>query len=153
MKVINLDDHPERKKKKREEETEKLLHKADTLFYIDKDYAGAEKAYQQAIDAFSERKAPAFAYEKLSDSYFMQNKLKESVSALEKCLEIYPDDLGIMVKLGMLHIDQFEEIRNPLKAVHYFKRIKTINPNFGSGCLTIDLMLMWAEIYADAGNQ
>jgi tetratricopeptide (TPR) repeat protein len=153
MKIISFDEHPERLKKKKLKEAEKLLDKANTFFYIDKDYAESGRLYELAIDSFSEfDKAQVFVYENLSESYFMQNKLKETVSVLEKCLENHPDDKGVMVKLGMLHINQFEEIRNPMKAVHYFKYIKSIDPYFKFGCLSIDTMLMWAEIYSDMNN-
>lgn len=154
MEVINLEEHPLWKRKERQEEAEELLNKANISFYGRRDYAEASKLYRKSINVFSGfDKAPVMAYENLSEAYFMQSKFRETVAVLEQCLEKHPDNPEVMAQLGMLHIDQFEEIVNPLKAVHYFQRIKSINPFFSSGCLTIDVMLMYAEAYADCKGQ
>jgi hypothetical protein len=87
-----------------------------------------------------------FMHGQLSDSCLYQSAFTDATEVLEDYIRKNPDDTHMLAKLGLLYIDQWDEIKNPLRAVSCFRRVKELSPDYRSGCISIDLMLMYAKI-------
>lgn len=127
------------------ERAEKLLQQAHWAFK-EENYSTAIQLYEESILIFSEfSSAPKSAYERLSDCYFYASRNSESVDVLEDCIEIYPDEEGLLAKLGMRYLDDCGDTFNPLKAVQCLKKVKARAPKYKSELGSIDLMLAYAS--------
>lgn len=117
------------------------------------DFRRAELLYETAMGIYSEfMKPPVSLYERLSDCRLYMKEFSRSVRTLEDCLEKHPDNIGVLVRLGMMHIDQWVEIQDAQKSVKYFSRVKELNPEYRSRAMTISQMLAYAIDCSRAGN-
>ncbi len=136
----------------KKEEADGYLQKADKAFDSE-NFKKAEFLYEVARTCYSDRvRPPASLYERLSDCRLYMKYFDDAVRTLEECLDQYPDDIDVLVKLGTLHIDQWKEIQDPEAAVKYFSRVKELKPDYRSSGMSIHAMLAYAISYSRQGN-
>ena len=145
MVVVQLMDNPEFRRRR----AEAAIERANYYFYT-KQEKDAIPFYEAVIGNLG--RPPIMAYDNLSRCYFLESRFRDAVEIVEKGLEIHPDSIDLLLRLAMMHSDQFQEIRNPFKAVKYLSRIKELCPEFSEKGMSIDTMLMYAEACADIGS-
>ena len=87
------------------------------------------RALEEAVNIFSEviAMAPDFAegYNKRATVYYMQERYEESLEDCEKTLALNPIHFGALSGSGLVYLG----LRNPVKALEFFKRAIAVNPN------------------------
>ena len=90
------------------------------------------RALDEAVNIFTEviAMAPDFAegYNKRATVYYMQERYDESLEDCEKTLALNPIHFGALSGSGLVYLG----LRNPIKALEFFKRAITVNPNMPS---------------------
>lgn len=87
------------------------------------------RALDEAVNIFSEviAMAPDFAegYNKRATVYYMQERYEESLADCVETLALNPIHFGALSGSGLVYLG----LRNPVKALAFFKRALAVNPN------------------------
>lgn len=87
------------------------------------------RALGEAVNVFSEviDMAPDFAegYNKRATVYYMQERYEESLEDCDKTLALNPIHFGALSGSGLVYLG----LRDPVKALEFFKRAIAVNPN------------------------
>ncbi len=90
------------------------------------------RALAEAVNIFSEviAMAPDFAegYNKRATVYYMQERYEESLEDCDKTLALNPVHFGALSGSGLVYLG----LRNPVRALEFFKRAIAVNPNMPS---------------------
>ena len=90
------------------------------------------RALDEAVQIFTEviRMAPDFAegYNKRATVYYMQERYEQSLEDCVKTLDLNPIHFGALSGSGLVYMG----LRKPVKALEFFKRAITVNPNMPS---------------------
>ena len=90
------------------------------------------RALEEAVDVFTEviDMAPEFAegYNKRATVYYMLEMFEESLEDCVRTLELNPIHFGALSGSGLVYLG----LRNPVKALEFFKRAIAVNPNMPS---------------------
>ncbi|MFH1064440.1 MAG: tetratricopeptide repeat protein [Candidatus Woesearchaeota archaeon] len=145
--VVNIRDVIDKKR-----EADRHVQKGDEEVK-NENFKKAEFLYEVALEKYSGfMKPPVSLYERLSDCRLYMKRFTDAVKTLEDCLNRHPDNISVLVKLGMMHIDHWTEIQDPAAAVRYFSRVKELKPEYKSRAMTISAMLAYASSYSKQEN-
>lgn len=90
------------------------------------------RALEEALNVFTEviDMAPDFAegYNKRATVYYMLEMFEESLDDCVRTLELNPIHFGALSGSGLVYLG----LRNPVKALEFFKRAIAVNPNMPS---------------------
>lgn len=125
-----------------EEEAQKALYRRDFSTAI----ASFEEA--RSLAATAHLIFPEQAYRELARSHLEREEPLQALFCLEQGLEAYPESTKILYQLGCLYLAENFSGRNPLQAIKYFSRLKSINPRFYQDSLGIDALITLARAEA-----
>jgi tetratricopeptide (TPR) repeat protein len=98
----------------------------------------ATGALDSAIETFTIiiRKKPDFAegWNKRATLYFMAGELDKSLKDCDEVLKRNPDHFGVLAGYGQIYL----QLDEPQRALEYFQRALTINPNMDAVAATIE---------------
>lgn len=90
------------------------------------------RALEEAVAIFTEviDMAPEFAegYNKRATVYYMQERYEQSLEDCVRTLDLNPIHFGALSGSGLVYMG----LRNPVKALEFFKRAIAVNPNMPS---------------------
>jgi tetratricopeptide (TPR) repeat protein len=111
--------------------------------YLQKDYAFAEKIANQAINL---DKSSLYPYLTLANIYVATDRLQQAIEVLEKQEKIHKNNDGLLYSLGVI-----EEInKNDNKAIFWYKKALSVNPQMAQASTTLASALMRMEEYTQA---